>query len=283
MIVGTTNLTISPLSPVIGAEIGGLDLSRPLSREEAGAVREALLRHHVVFFRDQPLSPEQLKELGRSFGTLNIHPYVRGMTGHPEILEIIKEPSDKVNFGGGWHSDMSFLEIPVMGSILHAVEVPEVGGDTLFASQYAAWEALSSGLQSVLSGLRAVHSASEEYGERGQSSRKRASMDSEVVGPDTPEYVHPVVRTHPETGRRGLYVNPAFTLRFEGWTRRESRPLLDYLFEVSRKEAFTCRFRWRPGSVAFWDNRCVWHYALNDYHGHRRHMRRVTVEGDAVV
>jgi taurine dioxygenase len=283
MIVGTTNLTISPLSPVIGAAIGGLDLSRPLSLEEAGAIREALLRHHVVFFRDQQLSPEQLKELGRSFGTLNIHPYVRGMTGHPEILEIIKEPSDKVNFGGGWHSDMSFLEIPVMGSILHAVEVPEVGGDTLFASQYAAWEALSPGLQSVLSGLRAVHSASEEYGERGQSSRKRASMDSEVVGPDTPEYVHPVVRTHPETGRRGLYVNPAFTLRFEGWTRRESRPLLDYLFEVSRKEAFTCRFRWRPGSVAFWDNRCVWHYALNDYHGHRRHMRRVTVEGDAVV
>ena len=281
--MGTTNLTISPLSPVIGAEIGGLDLSRPLSLEEAGAIREALLRHHVVFFRDQQLSPEQLKELGRSFGTLNIHPYVRGMTGHPEILEIIKEPSDKVNFGGGWHSDMSFLEIPVMGSILHAVEVPEVGGDTLFASQYAAWEALSPGLQSVLSGLRAVHSASEEYGERGQSSRKRASMDSEVVGPDTPEYVHPVVRTHPETGRRGLYVNPAFTLRFEGWTRRESRPLLDYLFEVSRKEAFTCRFRWRPGSVAFWDNRCVWHYALNDYHGHRRHMRRVTVEGDAVV
>ncbi len=281
--MGTTNLTISPLSPVIGAAIGGLDLSRPLSLEEAGAIREALLRHHVVFFRDQQLSPEQLKELGRSFGTLNIHPYVRGMTGHPEILEIIKEPSDKVNFGGGWHSDMSFLEIPVMGSILHAVEVPEVGGDTLFASQYAAWEALSPGLQSVLSGLRAVHSASEEYGERGQSSRKRASMDSEVVGPDTPEYVHPVVRTHPETGRRGLYVNPAFTLRFEGWTRRESRPLLDYLFEVSRKEAFTCRFRWRPGSVAFWDNRCVWHYALNDYHGHRRHMRRVTVEGDAVV
>jgi taurine dioxygenase len=278
-----TRLTLSPLSPVIGAEIGGVDLSRDLPPETIGAIRQALLRHHVIFFRDQSLTPAQLIALGRAFGTLNIHPYVRGMTDFPEILEIIKEPSDKVNFGGGWHSDMSFLEVPVMGSILHAVEVPDVGGDTLFASQYAAWDALSPGLQATLSGMRAIHSAAEEYGVRGQSSSKRASMDSEVVGPDTPEYIHPVVRTHPETGRRGLYVNPAFTLRFEGWSRRESRPLLDYLFEVSRREAFTCRFRWRAGSIAFWDNRCVWHYALNDYQGLRRHMRRVTINGEAVI
>ena len=211
-----------------------------------------------------------------------MHPYVKGMAGYPEILEIIKEPSEKINFGGGWHSDMSFLEEPALGSILHAIEVPEVGGDTLFASQYAAWDALSPGLKKTLESLRAIHSAAEEYGASGASSKKRASMDSEVVGDDVPEYEHPVVRTHPETGRKGLYVNPAFTLRFAGWTKKESRPLLEYLFEVCRREAFTCRFRWRPGSLAFWDNRCVWHFALNDYHGHRRHMRRVTVNGDKV-
>jgi taurine dioxygenase len=277
------HIAVSPLSPAIGAEIGGVDLSLPLPRETFAEIRRAFLDHQVIFFRDQRLTPEQHLAFGRQWGTLNIHPYVRGMAGYPEILEIIKEPSERINFGGGWHSDMSFLEEPALGSILYAVEVPEVGGDTLFASQYAAWDALSPGLQQTLLGLRAIHSASEEYGASGHSSRKRASMDSEVVGDDVPEYEHPVVRTHPETGRKCLYVNPAFTLRFAGWSRKESRPLLEYLFEVSRREAFTCRFRWRPGSLAMWDNRCVWHYALNDYHGHRRHMRRVTVNGGKVA
>ena len=263
-------ITVKPLSPNLGAEIAGVDLSQPLSNAQFDDIHSAFLKHHVIFFRDQ------------RFGTLNIHPYVKSMEGYPEILEIIKEPSEKINFGGGWHSDMSFLEVPALGSILHAIEVPEVGGDTLFASQYAAWDALSPGLKQTLEGLRAIHSASEEYGSGGASSKKRASMDSEVVGDDVPEYEHPVVRTHPETGRKGLYVNPAFTLRFAGWSKRESKPLLDYLFEVGRREAFTCRFRWQPGSLAMWDNRCVWHFALNDYHGQRRHMRRVTVNGDKV-
>lgn len=276
-------ITVSPLSPLLGAEIGGVDLSKPLSEETFAEIRQAFLKHHVIFFRDQTLTPEQHKAFGRRWGTLNVHPYVKGMEGHPEILEIIKEPHEKINFGGGWHSDMSFLEEPALGSILHAIEVPEVGGDTLFASQYGAWDALSPGLKATLEGLRAIHSAAEEYGSAGASSRKRASMDSEVVGDEVPEFEHPVVRTHPDTGRKGLYVNPAFTLRFAGWTRKESRPLLEYLFEVSRREVYTCRFRWKPGSLAMWDNRCVWHYALNDYHGQRRHMRRVTVDGEKVV
>ena len=275
-------ITVSPLSPHLGAEISGVDLSQPLSDVQFEDIRQAFLKHHVIFFRDQQLTPEQHLAFGRRWGTLNIHPYVKGMAGYPEILEIIKEPSEKINFGGGWHSDMSFIEEPALGSILHAIEVPEVGGDTLFASQYAAWDALSPGLKTTLEGLRAIHSAAEEYGAGGASSRKRASMDSEVVGDDVPEYEHPVVRTHPETGRKGLYINPAFTLRFAGWTKKESRPLLEYLFEVCRREPFTCRFRWRPGSLAMWDNRCVWHYALNDYHGQRRHMHRVTVNGDKV-
>jgi taurine dioxygenase len=275
-------ITVRPLAPYLGAEIDGVDLSQPLTNEQFNDIHAAFLKHHVIFFRDQTLTPDQQLAFARRWGRLSIHPYVKPMAGYPEMLEIIKEPSETINFGGGWHSDMSFLETPVMGSILYAIEVPDVGGDTLFSSQYGAWEALSPGLRFTLEGLRAVHSAAEEYGPRGPSARKRASMDSEVVGEDVPEYEHPVVRTHPETGRKGLYVNPAFTMRFAGWTRKESRSLLDYLFEISRREVYTCRFRWRPGSVAMWDNRCVWHYALNDYHGHRRHMRRVTIEGDPV-
>ena len=275
-------IRVNPLSPIIGAEIEGVDLSKPLSNAQFDDIHSAFLRHHVIFFRGQTLTPDQHITFGKRFGTLNIHPYVKGMAGYPEILEIIKEPSDRINFGGGWHSDMSFLEIPALGSILHAQEVPEVGGDTLFASQHAAWDVLSEGLKASLTPLTAIHSAAEEYGAGGHSSAKRASMDSEVTGDEAPEYEHPVVRTHPETGRKGLYINPAFTLRFKGWTKKESQPLLEYLFEVSKREAFTCRFRWTPGALAFWDNRCVWHYALNDYHGKRRHMRRVTVNGDKV-
>ncbi len=275
-------ITVKPVSPVLGAEIEGVDLSQPLSNAQFDDIHRAFLNHHVLFFRDQAMTPDQHKAFGRRWGALNIHPYVKGMAGHPEILEIIKEPTDRLNFGGGWHSDMSFLEQPALGSILHGIEVPEVGGDTLFASQYAAWDALTPGLQATLLTLRAIHTAAEEYGVKGASSAKRASMDSEVVGDDVPEYEHPVVRTHPETGRKGLYINPAFTMRFAGWSRRESKPLLDYLFEVSHREAFTCRFRWRRNSVAMWDNRCVWHYALNDYPGQRRHMRRVTIDGDVV-
>jgi taurine dioxygenase len=193
-------------------------------------------------------------------------------------MEVIKEPADKTNFGGGWHSDMSFLERPAIGSILYAVELPEWGGDTLFSSQVAAYEALSAGMKATLEGLRAVHSAGREYSAQGHSAQKRASMSVVEAEGAVGEYVHPVVLVHPESGRRALYVNPAFTMRFEGWTKRESRPLLDFLFEHCRYEGYTCRFNWRPGSVAFWDNRQVWHFALNDYPGQRRHMRRVTVD-----
>ena len=272
---------VKPVAGALGAEITGVDLSGALSNEAFDAVHQAFLDHQVIFFRGQHrLTPETHKAFGRRFGSLNIHPYVGAMEGHPEIIEIIKEPEEKTNFGGGWHTDMSFLEEPALGSILHAIEVPPFGGDTLFASQTAAYEALSDGLKETLSGLTAIHSAGREYGTSGHSAKARKSMDTREAGPDVPEYEHPVVRTHPVSGRKGLYVNPAFTLRFRGWTKRESRPLLDYLFEHSRQEPFTCRFRWEAGSVAFWDNRSTWHYALNDYHGHRRHMRRVTVNGD---
>ena len=273
-----TDLTIRKVAGALGAELGGVDLSGPLDSDTIAAIRAALNAHQVIFFRNQSLTPDQQLAFGRRFGPLNIHPYVKGMEGHPEVMEIIKEPSDKLNFGGGWHSDMSFLETPSIGSILYAVETPEFGGDTLFASQAAAYDALSEGLKATLEGLRAVHSAGREYSAKGASAQKRASMQVAEAEGLAGEFIHPVVKVHPETGRKALYVNPAFTMRFDGWTRRESRALLDYLFEHSRQEAFTCRFSWRDGSMAFWDNRQVWHYALNDYPGQRRHMRRVTVD-----
>jgi taurine dioxygenase len=274
------SITILPIAGALGAEISGIDLSQPLSNAGFDKVHQALLDHQVIFLRDQPgLTPEKQKAFAQSFGTLNVHPYVTGMSGHPELLDIIKEPDDLTNFGGGWHSDMSFQEKPALGSVLYALDVPPYGGDTLFASQIAAYEALSDGMKTMLAGLRAVHSASQEYSARGTSAQARQSMSS-TTAEAAPEYEHPVVRTHPETGRKGLYINPAFTLRFAGMTRKESRPLLSFLFEHSREERFTCRFRWSRHAVAFWDNRCCWHYALNDYPGYRRHMRRATINGD---
>jgi len=271
-------IEIRRLAGALGAEIGGVDLSEDLSDRAIAEIRAALVEHQVIFFRDQDLTPDEHARFGRRFGPLNVHPYVKGMDGHPEIMEIVKEPTDKINFGGGWHSDMSFLERPSIGSILYAVETPEWGGDTLFASQVAAYEALTPAFRAMLEPLRCVHSANKEYSAQGASAQKRGSMQVSEAEGLAGEFVHPLVLTHPESGRKALYVNPAFTIRIEGWSRRESKALLDFLFEHSHYEPFTCRFNWRPGSVAFWDNRQVWHFALNDYPGQRRHMRRVTVD-----
>jgi taurine dioxygenase len=271
-------LDIRRVGGALGAEIAGVDLAADLPDDVIAAIRAAFVEHQVIFFRGQRLTPAEQMRFGARFGPLNIHPYVAGMAGHPEVMEVIKEPADRVNFGGGWHSDMSFLERPSIGSILYAVETPDFGGDTLFASQAAAFEALSPAMRATLEGLRAVHSAAREYAPSGHSAQKRASMSIAEAEGAVGEFVHPVVLTHPESGRKALYVNPAFTVRFEGWRERESRPLLDFLFQHCRHEAYTCRFRWEPGSVAFWDNRSVWHFALNDYPGQRRHMRRVTVD-----
>ena len=271
-------LNIRRVAGALGAEISGVDLSQPQADETIAAIRRAFVEHQVIFFRDQALTPAQQVTFGARFGPLNIHPYVAGMAAQPEVMEVIKEPSDRTNFGGGWHSDMSFLERPAIGSILYALEVPQFGGDTLFASQAAAYDALSPGLKATLETLSAVHSASREYAPGGHSVQQRSSMSVAEADGHVGEHVHPMVLVHPETGRKALYVNPAFTLRIDGWKTRESKALLDYLFEHCGYEGFTCRFAWATGSVAFWDNRSVWHFALNDYPGQRRHMRRVTVD-----
>ncbi|MEY3260048.1 MAG: hypothetical protein RIT46_877, partial [Pseudomonadota bacterium] len=249
------SLSIRKVSGTLGAEISGVDLSAGLSDGVIAQIRAALVEHQVIFFRDQTLTPGQQVDFGKRFGPLNIHPYVTGMADHPEVMEIIKEPSDKTNFGGGWHSDTSFLERPAIGSILYAIEIPEWGGDTLFASQAAAYDALTPGMRATLETLNAVHSAGREYSAAGHSAQKRGSMSVVEAEGAVGEFIHPVVLTHPENGRKALYVNPAFTMRFEGWSKRESKPLLDFLFDHCRQEARTCRFVWTPGSVAFWDNR----------------------------
>ncbi|MEM7018658.1 MAG: TauD/TfdA family dioxygenase, partial [Pseudomonadota bacterium] len=236
----------------------------------------------VIFFRGQEITPEQHIQLGRRFGSLHIHPYVAGLDDYPEIIPIIKEATDKRNFGGGWHSDVSFEQKPALGSLLYAHEVPEYGGDTLFSSQYLAYETLSDGMKNLLDPLQAIHSAGLEYSSKG-ASLKAAKGNASMQAVEAEEFntiEHPVVRTHPETGRKALYVNRAFTLNFKNMTRKESLPLLHFLWEQAEREAFTCRFRWSKNALAFWDNRCVQHYALNDYQGQRREMHRVTVEGD---
>lgn len=280
---GYERITVNPIAGALGAEIEGVDLSQPLDDATFEEVRQAFLEHCVVFFRNQSITPDQHKAFGLRFGTLNVHPFVTPLEGHPEIIPIIKEPDDKANFGGGWHSDMSFLAEPALGSMLYAIETPAFGGDTLWANQYLAYETLSDGMKEMLDGLTAVHSPSSQYAPGGESDRnnaKRKSMEVAVTEEAYSEATHPVVRTHPETGRKALYVNEPFTVRFTGMTRRESRPLLRFLCDHATQEQFTCRFRWEPGSLAFWDNRCTQHYALNDYHGQRREMHRVTIDGD---
>jgi taurine dioxygenase len=267
---------------VVGAEIGGVDVSHAMSEVTIAEIRRAFLEHHVVFFRDQRLSPESLMVFGRRFGELDTHPFVEAMDGYPEVIEIVTEPDDRFNFGGGWHTDVTFLDEPDLGSILHAVEVPPYGGDTLFANQHAAYDALSATMKELIRGLVGRHSAGPQYSVGGESTRSRSMRTKNAEGADR-VVCHPVVRTHPETGRRGLYINRAFTIGIEGMRDHEARPLLEQLFAHATREPFTCRFRWQPGSVAMWDNRSVQHFALHDYRGQRRRMHRVTIRGDRPV
>jgi taurine dioxygenase len=278
-------ISVKPIAGALGAEVAGVDLSRPLSDSVIGEIRTALLENLVVFFHDQHLTPEQHLAFGHRFGALQIHDFVEAMPGYPEILEVRKEPEEKRNFGGGWHTDVSYLERPSLGSVLYALDVPDHGGDTMFANQYLAYEALSDGMKRMLDGMTAIHSARRPYGPNAERAHDYgpSSMRFNFSETAQAEIEHPVVRTHVETGKKALYVNRTFTLRFKDMTEAESAPLLDFLCQHAVRPEFTCRFRWRPNSIAFWDNRCVQHNAINDYHGQRRSMHRVTIEGERPV
>lgn len=241
-------------------------------------IRRCLLENLVVFFRDQPLEPARFLAFAARFGTPVEYPFVAGIDGFPTIIEVLKRETETVNFGGIWHSDTTYLDEPPMGSLLLARTVPPRGGDTLFANMYLAYETLSDGLKRVLDGLSAVSSSAKADVSKTREDRIKDSGARDA----RPAYeaVHPVVRTHPETGRKALYVNVAHTARFEGWTEAESAPLLAFLHQHQTRPEFTCRFRWEVGSLAFWDNRSAQHYPINDYHGHRRLMHRITLAGD---
>lgn len=239
-----------------GAEILGVDLGRELDAATVGAIRHALNEHSVVFFRDQVLDAGQQRSFARRFGEIFVHPLLARDQRDAEIVEVRRDPGDASYFGDTWHADTTMCAEPPMGTVLYGVEVPPYGGDTLFANQILAWESLSPGLKATLADLTAVH--------------RHGDLSS----------VHPVVRTHPETGRRMLFVNEFHTARFEGWTEAESQPLLAFLFEHGNRPEFTIRFRWQGGSLAFWDNRSTKHLAIGDTGPFRRIMRRIQVRGE---
>ena len=273
-------IEVRPIAGALGAEIAGVDLGSDLDDSAIAAIRRALLDHCVIFFRDQTLDAARQKALARRFGSIFVHPNFNGSGPDPEIVEIRREPGDARIVGEEWHADTTMMPEPPMGAILYAVETPPYGGDTLFANQYLAYETLSDGMKRLLSGLRALHSDRKVAGPGAGLNSRRATKVREDADWRETISAHPVVRTHPETGRKLLFVNHSYTFCFEGMTEAESRPLLDYLLDHGHRPEFTCRFRWAAGSVAFWDNRCTKHLAVNDAGPFRRVMRRVQIAGD---
>lgn len=270
-------IKVAPLAGALGAEITGVNLAADLADSTVAEIRRAWLEHLVVFFPDQFMEPNELLAFARRIGEPVEYPFVKGIDGFPEIIAVTKLPHETVNFGGIWHSDTVYLERPPMATMLLAREVPPFGGDTMFSNMYAAYEALSPGMQRLLGDLRAVNSSALADVSKTREDRIRESgADAES------EYLaeHPVVRVHPETGHKAIYVNPAHTARFTDMTEAESAPLLKYLFEHQIRPEFTCRYRWSVGSLALWDNRCAMHNPINDYHGYTRIMHRITLAGD---
>jgi len=267
---------VIPLGDALGAEIRGVDITKPLSDDDVARMREAFLDHLVIFFHDQDITPQHQLGFAQRFGEPMAYPQLSGLPECPLITPVKKLEHERINFGGLWHSDTAYLEYPPMASLLYALETPPKGGDTLFANQYLAYETLPDDKRKTLDGLIAVNTSTKPDAAKTREDRLRDSGDELkvlVAG-------HPAVRTHPETGRKSLYVNVGHTTHFEGWTEDESRELLTFLFDHQVQSRFVFRFHWAPGSLAFWDNRCTQHLPVNDYQGYRRVMHRVTLAGD---
>ena len=274
-------IDVQPLPGALGAEVYGVNLGE-LDDATFEEVHDAFLRHLVLFFHGQSLSIEAQKAFGERFGSLYVHPYVEPLPGYPEVIEIVKQPADHKNFGGSWHADLTYLEEPMFGAVLYALEVPPEGGDTLFANMYEAYETLSPDMKARLKSLIAIHddgSSGLFDQERIRSMGLRDIALDEIGRPIGTRSEHPVLRTHPETGRTALFVNRISTIGLKGIPQDEAQALLTELCDHLEQPELTCRFRWTSGSVALWDNRCTQHRALNDYHGHRRVMRRGLIAG----
>ena len=281
-----SKLSIEPSGGGVGAFVTGLDLNEGISTDAVTAVREALGEYGVLFLREQTIAPEQHIAFAEKFSTIDINRFFTPVADYPMIAEVRKEPEQKTNIGGGWHTDHSYDLDPAMGSILLARETPPSGGDTIFASMYSAYDTLSDGLMETLGRLRGVHSSRHVFGKdapRFQDKDNDAGSRLRNAAAATQDSIHPMVIRHPISGRKALYVNPGFTVGIEGWAANESKALLDMLYDHAKKPEHAYRFQWAPGSIAFWDNRATWHYAVNDYHGARRLMHRITLGGEALA
>ena len=270
------HIDVTPLNHALGAEIDGVDLSRPIAAGVLAELHQAFLQYLVLFFRTQTLTPQQQLAAAACFGRPMAYPQLKGIPDCPLVTPVIKLEHETINFGGVWHSDTAYLERPPMASMLYALQTPRSGGDTLFANQHLAYEDLSDAIKEKIASLRGVNSSMKADASRTREDRQRESGDEQKALVAS----HPVVRTHPETGRKSLYVNVGHTTHFDGWTEADSAPLLQQLFAHQTRPEYLCRFHWEPGSVALWDNRCTLHYPMNDYHGQRRVMHRVTLEGE---
>ncbi|MDG1087220.1 MAG: TauD/TfdA family dioxygenase, partial [Acidimicrobiales bacterium] len=279
-------LDTRPMTGSFGADIHGLDLSQALDGATTAAIEAAFADHSVLAFRDQQLTVDQLEAFALQFGSFGDTPFITPLDDHPNVLAVVREADEAgALFGGSWHSDWSFQHAPPSATILYGHEVPPAGGDTVFTNQYLAYETLSDGMKRMLEGLNAIHSAQRSYGPQGVFGRPDPKAAMHIQGGEEAlvRQTHPIVRTHPVTGRKLLFINDVYTIGIEDMNVPESKALLGYLLEHSKQVSFLCRVRWQPGTLTMWDNRCVQHHAINDYPGQRREMYRVTLAGEVPV
>ncbi len=270
-------LDVQPIAGSMGAELHGVDLSEDLDDETFGEIHEAILGHGAIFFRDQNITPTQQMTFAKRWGEVHLHPHMPCLDGHPGIIEIVKKEDDTVAFGGNWHTDQMFTDTPARYTMLYAKQVPQAGGDTMYANLYQAYDALSDGMKEMIAGLHTIN----QYDKK---KKRPAAMTPTEMDVPAPEVEHPLVRVHPETGRKALYISyEGITRRIAGMTEAESRPILTYLLNHAIRPEFTCRFRWQVGSLALWDNRRALHFPINDYNGHRRVMHRITIVGERTL
>ena len=274
-------MKVSPLSPSMGAIITDINLSNGIKADEAARLRDIWLEYQVIIIRGQKLTSARQIEIAHAFGEPDHYPFLKGLEGYPEITPVLKREDEARNFGGIWHTDTIYQPSPPMATMLYALELPPVGGDTLFANQYLAYEQLSEGMKKTLEGLRLISRSDNKDTEETRAARVKES--GVRLNKDSLTGCHPVIRTHPETARKSLYISPGHSGYFEGWSEAESVALLGYLHHHQITEEFRCRHIWQVGDLALWDNRCVLHYPVNDYHGYRRLLHRITLKGDTPV